>query len=226
MRTLLRLFLVLPVALAAASAASADDWQTLFDGKSLSAFRCYNKPDIPAGIWVIENGTLKTVPGVKDGCDLITRDKYKDFEFEIEWKLPAKGNSGIVYKLVEQPGKPSWHSGPEMQILDDEGHKDGLDARTSAGALYALKAPTSAKSLNPAGQWNKSRIVVKGNHVEHWLNDKKIVEYEWGSPEIVQAIAGSKFKAMPEFMKSNEGYIAIQHHGEEAFFRNVRVRKL
>lgn len=204
--------------------ATANDWQTLFDGKSLAAFRCYGKPDIPAGIWAIEDGALKTVPGVKDGCDLITRDKYKDVEFELEWKVPAKGNSGIVYRLAEIPGKPSWNSGPEMQILDDAGHRDGLNATRSAGALYDLVAP-AGKTVNPAGEWNKSRIVMKGSHVEHWLNDKKIVEYEWGSPAVQKAIAASKFKDMPRFMKEPEGHIAIQHHGEEAWFRNIRVRK-
>ena len=210
----------------AAAPAAANDWQTLFDGKSLSAFRCYSKPDIPAGIWSIEaDGSLKTVPGVKNGCDLITRDKYKDVEFELEWKVPAKGNSGIVYRVTEVPGKPSWNSGPEMQLLDDAGHRDGLNASRSAGALYDLVAPTG-KTLHAAGQWNKSRIVMKGNHVEHWLNDKKILEYEWGSPEVQKAIAASKFKDMPHFMKASEGHVAIQHHGEEAFFRNIRVRKL
>jgi Domain of Unknown Function (DUF1080) len=215
---------ILPLVLAAPAA--ADDWQTLFDGKSLSAFRCYNQTDIPAGVWAIEaDGSLKTVPGVKNGCDLITRDKYKDVDFELEWKVPAKGNSGIVYRVVEVPGKPSWNQGPEMQILDDVGHRDGLNATRSAGALYDLVAPAAAKTLSPAGQWNKSRIVIKGNHVEHWLNEKKIVEYEWGSPDVQKAIAASKFKDMPLFMKAAEGHIGIQHHGEEAWFRNIRVRK-
>jgi hypothetical protein len=205
--------------------AGANDWQTLYDGKSLAAFRCYGKPDIPAGIWSIEpDGSLKTVPGVKDGCDLITRDKYKDVEFELEWKVPAKGNSGIIYRVVEDPGKPSWNSGPEMQVLDDAGHRDGLNASRSAGALYDLVAPTAKTVVNPAGQWNKARIVMKGNHVEHWLNDKKIVEYEWGSPDLQKAIAASKFKDMPRFMKAAEGHIGIQHHGEEAWFRNIKVR--
>jgi hypothetical protein len=216
---------VLPLAVLAAAPAAANDWQTLFDGKSLAAFRCYNKPDIPPGIWSIEpDGSLKTVPGVKDGCDLITREKHQDFEFELEWKVPAKGNSGIVYRVVEIPDKPSWNSGPEMQVLDDAGHRDGLNATRSAGALYDLVAPTG-KTVNPAGQWNKAKIVMKGNLVEHWLNDKKIVEYEWGSPEIQKAIAASKFKDMPQFMKAPGGHVAIQHHGEEAWFRNIRMRK-
>jgi Domain of Unknown Function (DUF1080) len=208
-----------------AAPAAADNWQTLFDGKSLAAFRCYNKPDIPSGIWSIEpDGSLKTVPGVKDGCDLITRDKYKDVEFELEWKVPAKGNSGVVYRVTEVPGKPSWNQGPEMQILDDAGHREGLTANHTAGALYDLVGPTEP-AAKPAGQWNQARILMKGNHVEHWLNGKKVVDYEWGSPEIQKLIAASKFKDMPLFMKAPEGYIAIQHHGEEAWFRNIRVRK-
>ena len=225
MRALVAPALILAVLLlAAARSGQPGDWKALFDGGSLDAFRCYGRPDIPAGIWSIEDGTLKTIPGVKDGCDLVTRDKYKDVEFEIEWKVPAKGNSGIVYRVAEVPEAPSWNSGPEMQILDDAGHRDGGDARRSAGALYDLIAPTG-KTVNPAGQWNKARIVMKGNHVEHWLNDKKIVEYEWGSPHVQTLIADSKFKDMPRFMKEPEGHIAIQHHGEEAWFRNIRVRK-
>lgn len=204
--------------------ASADDWQTLFDGKSLAAFRCYNQAEIPSGVWAIEDGALKTVPGVKNGCDLITRDKYKDVEFELEWKVPAKGNSGIIYRVTEVPGKPAWNQGPEMQILDDAGHRDGLTQTRAAGALYDLVAPTQ-KVAKPAGEWNKARIVMKGNHVEHWLNDTKILDYEWGSPAIQKAIAASKFKDMPLFMKAAEGHIGIQHHGEEAWFRNIRVRK-
>jgi hypothetical protein len=226
MRALAALVL-LPAAALVARPAAADEWQTLFDGKSLAAFRCYNKPDIPAGVWAIENGAIKTIPGVKDGCDLITRDKYRDFEFELEWKVPAKGNSGVVYRVTEVPGKPSWNQGPEMQILDDAGHAaaPGFTMNHAAGALYDLIGPT-VKAARPAGEWNQARIVMKGNHVEHWLNGQKVVEYEWGSPAVQKLIAGSKFKDMPLFMKASEGYIAIQHHGEEAWFRNVRVRKL
>lgn len=217
--------LVLVVAAPLATPAGADEWQNLFDGKSLSAFRCYNQKDIPAGVWSIEpDGSLKTTPGVKNGCDLMTREKYKDVEFELEWKVPAKGNSGVVYRVTEVPGKPSWNQGPEMQILDDAGHRDGLTANHMAGALYDLVGP-SAQAAKPAGEWNTARIVMKGNHVEHWLNGKKVVEYEWGSPEIQKAIAASKFKDMPLFMKAPEGHIAVQHHGEEAWFRNIRVRK-
>jgi hypothetical protein len=222
---LMRALAALALLTAALSApAAADDWQTLFDGKSLAAFRCYNQPEIPAGVWAIEDGALKTVPGIKNGCDLITREKYKDVEFELEWKVPAKGNSGLIYRVTEVPGKPAWNQGPEMQILDDAGHRDGLVATRAAGALYDLVAP-SAKVAKPAGEWNTARVVMKGNHVEHWLNGTKIVEYEWGSPAIQKAIAASKFKAMPLFMKAAEGHIGIQHHGEEAWFRNIRVRK-
>ena len=209
-----------------ATSAAEGGWTTLFDGTSTKAWRCYDKPDIPAGVWTIDNGTLKTMPGVKERCDLITREKYKDFELELEWKLPPGGNSGIMYRVGEL-GAPSetWHSGPEMQALDDAKHRDGTDPRTSAGALYGLIAPSN-KTLHPAGEWNKAGIVVRGTHVEHWLNGKMVVEYEWGSPQLQTLIGDSKFKDMPRFAKEQDGYIAIQHHGEEAWFRNIRIRRL
>ena len=208
---------------ALAAPAAADQWQTLFDGKSLAAFRCYNQKDIPEGVWAIEQGALKTVPGVKNGCDLITRDKYKDVEFELEWKVPAKGNSGVVYRVTEVPGKPSWNQGPEMQILDDAGQGAKLTAKHAAGALYDLMGPTE-KMAKPAGEWNKARIVMKGNHVEHWLNGQKVLEYELGSPELKAAIAKSKFKDVAGFGTKMEGRILLQDHGDEVCYRNIKIQ--
>jgi hypothetical protein len=200
-------------------------WTSLFDGKSTAAWRCYNQKEIPPGVWAVEEGALKTVPGAKDHCDLITRDKYRDFELELEWKVSPGGNSGVLYRVAElPPPSETWHSGPEMQILDDERHKDGKDRRTSAGALYALVAPEK-KTLLPPGQWNKAGVLVRGNHVEHWLNGKMILEYELGSPALQALIAQSKFKDMPRFAQEAEGHIALQAHGEEVWFRNVRVRR-
>ena len=141
---------VLTAALAAPAA--ADQWQTLYDGKSLSAFRCYNKPDIPSGIWSIEpDGSLKTVPGVKDGCDLITRDKYKDFEFEVEWKVPAKGNSGIVYRVVEVAGQAvlelrARDAGPRRRRASRRPQRDPLGGR----ALRPGRRRRARRSTPPA----------------------------------------------------------------------------
>lgn len=221
----MRALAALALLTALAAPAEANDWQTLFDGKSLAAFRCYNKPDIPAGIWSIEpDGSLKTVPGIKNGCDLITRDKYKDVEFELEWKVPAKGNSGIVYRVVEVPGKPSWNQGPEMQILDDAGHRVGLTANHTAGALYDLVGP-SETAARPAGEWNQARLVMKGNHVEHWLNGKKVVDLDLAAAEAKAKIAASKFNSMPKFATLPKGRIALQDHGDAVWFRSLRIRR-
>jgi len=207
-------------------AAAPGPWKTLFDGKSTDAWRGSGRDTFPTDVWKVENGELKTIEGAKDPVDIITKDKYRDFELELEWKIKPGGNSGIIYRVAELP-KPSetWHSGPEMQVLDDDKHKDGLDPRTSAGALYALVAPMG-KTLNPPGQWNKVRLVVNGSHVEHWLNGKKVVDADLASPEIKAAIAASKFKAYPRFAQEREGHVALQFHGDEVAYRNVRIRSL
>lgn len=208
------------------AAAAPGPWKTLFDGKSTDAWRGYNRDAFPRDVWKVENGELKTIVGAKNPVDIITKDKYGDFELELEWKIKPGGNSGVIYRVVELP-KPSetWHSGPEMQVLDDAAHTDGLDPKTSAGALYALVAPTG-KTLNPPGQWNKVRLVVKGTHVEHWLNGKKIVDADLASPEIKSLIAASKFKAYPGFAQAREGHVALQFHGDEVAYRNIRIRSL
>jgi Domain of Unknown Function (DUF1080) len=214
------------VSLAGPATAAPGPWKVLFDGKSTDAWRGYGRPDFPTNAWKVENGELRTVAGVKDAVDIITKEKYGDFELELEWKLKPGGNSGIIYRAAEKPAPgQSWHTGPEMQILDDAKHRDGLDPKTSAGALYALVAPTN-KTLKPAGEWNKVRLVVNGNHVEHWLNGVKVVEAELDSPEVKALIAASKFKDHPGFAKEREGHIVLQYHGDEVAFRNVRVRKL
>jgi hypothetical protein len=194
--------------------------RVLFDGKSTDAWRAFKRDDFPSKGWVVENGTLKTVVG-GDKVDIVTRDTYKDFELDLEWRVSPGGNSGVFYDVAETEAE-GWHTGPEMQVLDDARHKDGQNPRTSAGSLYALIAP-SAKVVKPAGQWNQARIVKKGNHVEHWLNGTKIVDYELGSPALAALIADSKFKDLPRFATEGQGHIALQHHGEEAWFRNVRI---
>jgi hypothetical protein len=200
-----------------------DKWIVLFDGKSTEQLRGYNMDGFPSNSWIIDGDALKTMPG--KAVDLISMDKYDNFELEVEWKVKPGGNSGIIYRVAETKD-PSYSTGPEMQVLDDERHPDGKNPKTSAGALYALIAPSADKKMNPAGEWNKAKLVIKNNHVEHWLNGIKIVEYEWASPAVKELIKKSKFKDMPGFMTQSTGHIALQHHGEEAWFRNVRVRRL
>jgi hypothetical protein len=213
------------VAMAPAAGPSGGGWKVLFDGRSTEAWRGYTRDAFPTGCWAIEGDALKTVAGAKGPCDIITRDKYRDFELELEYKVSPGGNSGILYRVAELPGEPAWHSGPELQILDDEKYRNN-SPRTWTGALYDMIAAAD-KDLRPVGEWNTVRVVIKGNHVEHWLNGRKVVEYEWGSDALGALIAGSKFKDLPRFAREPEGYIALQHHdGGDVWFRNVRVRAI
>lgn len=201
-------------------------WKVLFDGKSTDAWRGYRRDYFPDKCWAVENGALKTVVGCDraDRVDVITKDKYQNFELELEWRVAPGGNSGVIY-LVSEDEDQTWKTGPEMQVLDDDKHPDGKNPKTSAGALYALIAPAN-KTLRPVGEYNKARLIVRDNHVEHWLNGKKIVEYELGSDMLRALIAGSKFKDFPRFAQNREGYIALQHHGEGVWFRRIRIRAL
>jgi len=195
----------------------------LFDGKRAEAFRGYKRDSFPEKSWAIENGTLKTIVG-GEVIDLITKEKFESFELDLEWKISAGGNSGIIYHVAEDLPH-SYNTGPEMQVLDDSKHKDGGNPKTSAGALYALIAPQN-KVLKPVGEWNHARLLVRGNHVEHWLNGRKVVEYELGSAALEKMISGSKFKDMPRFAKEKTGHIALQHHRDEVWYRNITIRKL
>jgi hypothetical protein len=198
-------------------------WTVLFDGKSTDAWRGYKRDSFPEKGWAIDNGALKTVVG-GDRVDLITKEKYKDFELELEWRVSPGGNSGIIY-LVTEDQSETYQTGPEMQVLDDEKHRDGKNSLTSAGSLYALIAP-GTKKLQPVGGWNEARLVIRNGKVEHWLNGAKLLEYELGSEQLKGLIAQSKFKDMPRFAQNREGHIALQHHGEEVWYRNIRVRRL
>ena len=199
------------------------NWITLFDGKEVYGMRGYKIDEMPWTCWEIKDGELKTIP-FQPTVDIITKDKYKDFEFELEWKTSVAGNSGIFHHATEE-NDWIWQSALEMQVLDDKAHRDGKNAKTSAGALYDLIAPTN-KSLKPVGEFNQVKVKVQNNYVEYWLNGSKIVEFVLGSPELVALIENSKFKTMPNFAKASEGYVGLQHHGEEVYYRNVRIRKL
>jgi 3-keto-disaccharide hydrolase len=211
------------VSLNGAESANAHEWEILFDGKSIEKWRGYKRDAFPAKTWEIKDGCLKAIPG-DDGVDLVTKEQYGDFELRLEWKVAPGANSGILYHASEATDEP-WQTGPEMQVLDDDKHADGQDPLTSAGSLYALIAPKN-KKLKPVGEWNEARIIVRGNHVEHWLNGLKIVEYELGSPELNKLIAASKFKDWPRFGKEKSGHIVLQHHHDEVWYRNIRVRRL
>jgi hypothetical protein len=213
------------VSMAAGLGSAADSgWTVLFDGTSTDAWKAYGKDaQLSSCGWLVEKGTLRAAPEAQTKCDLATKETFRDFDLELEWKVSPGGNSGVMYDVAESD-KPSYHTGPEMQVLDDGGHPDGKNPKTSAGSLYALVAPVG-KSLKPVGEWNQARLVKKGAHVEHWLNGTKLLEYDLGSPALTALIAESKFKDMPRFAKEGQGRLVLQHHGQEVWFRNVRVKK-
>ena len=210
------------------SAKSEDKWITLFNGKKVTGLRGYGQEGFPEKAWKVEAGTLKTITPGQGGQshDLVTVYSFTDFEFECEWKVSPRGNSGIMYR-VKETNRPAYVTGPEMQVLDDERHPDGksnFPLRT-AGSLYDLIGKgMKDKKYNQAGQWNKVRIVCKDNNVEHWMNGEKLLAYKWGSDEVAAMIKKSKFKTWKGFMQEPKGHIAIQHHGEEVWYRNIRVR--
>jgi hypothetical protein len=211
------------VFLASTSILADGNWIVLFDGKSKDAWRGYQRKEFPDKGWVVDDGAFKTIVG-GEHVDLVTKQKFGNFELELEWKVSPGGNGGIFYRASEDD-KEIWHSAPEIQVLDDDRHGDGRNPRTSAGSLYALVAPVG-KKLRPVGEFNRFKLVLRGNHGEHWLNGVKVVEYDLDSAEIRGLIAQSKFRDIPGFARFSEGHIGIQHHGQEVWYRNIRVREL
>ncbi len=214
------------LALNAGTVTAKQKWQVLFNGKSTEAWRGFRRDSFPSKCWNEERGELKTIKDCDkaDRIDIITKDTYQDFELELEWRISPGSNSGIIY-LVSENEDESWKSGPEMQVLDDDKHPDGKNPKTSAGALYGLIAPTN-KTLKPVGDYNKVRLVVRNGHVQHWLNGKKVVGYDLGSNMLKELIAQSKFKDYPHFAQNRQGHIALQYHGDEVWYRNIRIRAL
>ena len=206
---------------ATASAATANgEWHSLID-PNLSAWRGYKEQAVPAG-WQVINGDLNKKVSVND---LITKDEYGDFELEWEWKLPSGGNAGVFYRGDESAEKIYW-TAPEYQLLDDAGHEDGKSRLTSAGSAYALYA-SPAGHVKRAGEWNSSRIVARGPHVEHWLNGVKVVEYEQGSPDWAAKKKASTFNDYPKYGTLVVGHIGIQgDHEGELSIRRMRIRTL
>jgi alpha-3'-ketoglucosidase len=195
-------------------------WRLLFDGRTTAGWRNYGKPTISDG-WTVQDGSL-TRTGA--GGDIITTDQFRNFELSIDWKIEPGGNSGVFYRASEDSDEIYWNA-PEMQVLDDAKHPDGKDRMTAAGAAYDLY-PSPAGHVKPGGEWNTARLIVNGNHVEHWLNGAKLLEYELGSRDWDAKVAASKFKPHPHFGKNAQGHIGLQDHGNLVAFRNIKIRVL
>ena len=198
-------------------------WQLLFDGKSFAGLRAYKQAGPPKLGWEIKDGLLKTVPKVK-GSELITEKKFTDFEFSWEWRLAESANNGIKYCVTEdRPNAPGY----EYQMLDDKRHPDAKAGpiRQTASFYYVLP-PAADKAYREAGEWNQSRVVIKGTHVEHWLNGKLALAYDLGSPEVKAGVANSKFAKEPGFGDKITGHLMFTYHQDECWYRNIKIREL
>lgn len=203
-----------------------EGFAVLFDGSSLENFRGYNKDKFPDKGWKLEDGMIRVIGKTKGSGDIITKEQYSDFDLRWEWKVAKGANSGVMYRVEEVKNQPTYMTGPEYQILEDGAHRDGKNPKTSAAALYALIPCNEDKTLKPIGEWNTSRILFHDNKVQHYLNDKLVVEYVWASDEIKELIAGSKFKNWKEFMTKDKGHIAFQYHNDDVWYRNIRIKDL
>ena len=202
----------------------AEGWKLLFDGKTSTGWKSYraNRP-FPEKGWVIENGVLTSDPAGRAG-DIITEEEFSDFELTLEFKITKGANGGIKYFIL-----PGTNLGCEYQILDDENHPDaklGKPGTRLQGGLYDVIAPAKDKKGSPIGEWNNARIISKGMHVEHWLNGKKIVEFERGSAAFQAAKTESKFNTNEQWATPAQSPILLQDHGDVVSFRNIKIRKL
>jgi len=203
-----------------APASAPSGWTSLFDGRTTAGWRGYRMDSLPSG-WQVVDGALTRV-GL--GGDIISTVSYSNFELTLEWQISAGGNSGIFYRASEDTDAIYWNA-PEMQVLDDAKHPDGQSRLTAAGSDYAVY-PSPAGVVKAAGEWNVVRLVVNGNHVEHWLNGVKVVEYELGSADWAARVAAGKFAPHPRYGKNTSGHIGLQDHGDWVAYRNIQIRVL
>ncbi len=198
-------------------------WQLLFDGKTTQGWRSFKKATFPAKGWTIEDGWLHCLG--KGGGDVISDGEYDQFELDWEWRIAPRGNSGVKYFVLETRNSAIGH---EYQMLDDSTNPDAEagQGKHVTASFYDVLKPTVAPTTKRVGEVNHSRILVKGNHVEHWLNGTKVLEYECGSEAVKAAVAKSKFRNTTGFGDRMKGHLLLQDHGSEVWFRNIKLRDL
>lgn len=199
----------------------ADGWQLLFNGQDLTQWRNYQQTGLKPQ-WQVQQGAM--VLTGKGGGDILTRQQYQQFELQLEWKIAEAGNSG-VFVLVDESGKYIYSHAPEIQILDNERHADNQLASHRSGSLYDMvAAPASAQK--PAGQWNQLKIRLKQQQLTIWQNQQQTADIQINGPEWQQLLASSKFANWPGFAKADRGHIGLQDHGDQVWFKNIKIREL
>jgi len=211
----------------------AKGWKLLFNGKDLAGWRSAGKTTQPQKGWHVTDGVLVVEPDkgkeAANGGDIVTLATYNNFNLVFDFKIVPGSNSGVKYFVTESYATSGSAIGLEYQILDDERHPDaklGRDGNRTAASLYDLIPARKDKPIHPVGEWNQGRVLVRGHHVEHWLNGQKVLEYERGSAKFRTLVAGSKYKTYPGFGEAAAGHILLQDHGDQVFFKNVKIRVL
>ena len=205
----------------------AGGWELLFDGTSLDQWRLYNSEG--TGSWGIDDGCLAADGTGSDSTGyIVTRKEYANFDLVFDWKVAPEGNSGVMYHVVESDRfHTPYLTGPEYQLIDDINWPGELEEWQKTGADYAMYLPdTEKKKLNPAGEWNNSRILFDNGHVEYWLNGEKIVEFEAWTPEWFELKNSGKWAGAPEYGLAATGLISLQDHGSKVWFKNMKIREL
>ena len=202
----------------------AAGWELLFDGKSVDEWRGFRKDGFPERGWNIDDSAIHVKAG-GGGGDIITKAMYGDFELVLDFRVAQNANSGIMFRVTEEHGTP-WQTGPEFQILDDFGHGLEADDNHSTGAVYDLFTPARTKVLKPAGQYNTARIRIEDGRAEHWLNGQLVASYRIDDEEWTNRIAGSKFSVYDGFGVRPKGHLCLQDHGDDVWFRSIKVRDL
>jgi len=198
-------------------------WKLLFDGNTTDGWRTYKNAADDS--WEVVDGQLHCKQaGVQHRADLVTRDQYGSFELAFDWKVDKGTNSGVLYHVLETHDGP-YETGPEYQLIDDEGYPEKLEAWQKSGADYAMHPPLKVAG-KPQGEYNHSRILVKGDHVEHWLNEVKVADFKAWGPEWQQLKANGKWKDYPDYGSAKNGHIDLQDHGGGVWFKNIKIRVL
>ncbi len=202
-----------------------EGWELLFDGKSMDKWKMFNGGDEVTGWKVVDGEMQNSGVGSDHGGDIVTKKQYENFELYLEWKVTPESNSGVFIHVQEGVTDAIYESGPEYQLIDDKGWPGELENWQHTGANYAMNVPEGAE-VKPVDEWNTTRIIVKNPHVEHWLNGKKVVEYDLWSDDWKARKAAGKWADAPHYGEAKKGHIGLQDHGGLTMFRNIKVREL